>query len=389
MNRQYTVLLEIGEFRNRGDFMMMETAWEQVRSRVPGARIAVSTRLYDEQPGWCRSHGLIPLQPLPRHVGRRLRLRLGRFVSRVLLPQTSFLLPDEIDLVLYAVGYRYSDHFARYYTKRLVVAEEAYLASFTKKGRKIVLMPQALGPFETAPAREKMLGIYRYADLVFARERESFDNLMGIVPGARNVFLSPDFTCLCEPRPDGVRLPSGEYVVLIPNRRMVTHTSGTAASAYIPFFRKVIAALLERGERVVLLNHQEGDDEGLIADLDAAFGNRLTTVSGLTGSGCKDVIARSKLVISSRFHGAVSGLVTGVPTFCTGWSHKYAELMREHGRPDNVIDILNPENAVSLIADALDHPDRYRSAPGCTEAIRAKVEEMWVRISALVQDNVI
>ena len=127
-------------------------------------------------------------------------------------------------------------------------------------------------------------------------------------------------------------------------------------------------------------NRETPDEEGLIAELDAVFGNRLTTVSGLTGSGCKDVIARSKLVVSSRFHGAVSGLVTGVPTFCTGWSHKYAELMREHGRPDNIIDILNPENAVSLIADALDHPDRYRSALGCTEAIRTKTGEMWKRV---------
>lgn len=377
MGSPYNVLVEIGDFRNRGDFMMLETACEQVRHRLPGATLAISARLFAANPGWCAAHGLTPLERQPGHLGRRLKLRFGRFILRRVLRRPSFLLPDEIDLVLYAVGYRYSDHFAACYSDRPMREEDSYVASFTKKGRKFVLMPQALGPFETAAAREKMLRVYRHADLVFPREKCSFDNLMGIVPGARNVFLSPDFTCLCEPRPDGVRLPAGEYVVLIPNRRMVTHTSGAAAAAYIPFFRKVIAALLERGERVVLLNHQEEDDEGLIAELDAAFGNRLTTVSGLTGSGCKDVIARSKLVISSRFHGAVSGLVTGVPTFCTGWSHKYAELMAEHGRPDNVLDILKPENALSLITDALDHPDRYRSAPGCVEAIWTKTEEMW------------
>lgn len=30
MKKAFNVLIEIGEFRNRGDFMMMETACEQV-----------------------------------------------------------------------------------------------------------------------------------------------------------------------------------------------------------------------------------------------------------------------------------------------------------------------------------------------------------------------
>ena len=384
MKKTFNVLIEIGEFRNRGDFMMMETACEQVRRRFPDANLVTPFRLFDEQPGWCRAHRLLPLAPLPRHFGRRLRLRLDRFVSRRFFKRTSFLLPDEIDLVLYATGYRYSDHFVRYYTERSVADEEAYMASFTKRGRKFVLMPQAFGPFETAPAREKMLGLYRHVDLVFARERKSYECLMGILPGATNVFQSPDFTCLCEPVPDAVRFPEKSYVVVIPNQRMVTHTPEAVSSAYVPFCEKVIASLLEKGERVVVMNHQEGDDEELIAALDAKFGGRLTTVARLTGSGCKDVIARSKLVVSSRFHGAVSGLVTGVPTLCTSWSHKYVELMAEHGRPGNVLDVLKPNEAVAKIADALARPDEYRSAPGRTEGIRAKVAEMWERISALI-----
>lgn len=383
----YNVLIEIGEFRNRGDFMMMETACEQVRRRFPVANLVTPFRLFNEQPGWCRAHGLLPLAPLPRHFGRRLRLRLDRFVSRRFFKRTSFLLPDEIDLVLYATGYRYSDHFVRYYTERSVADEEAYMASFTKRGRKLVLMPQAFGPFETAPAREKMLGLYRHVDLAFARERKSYECLMGILPGAANVFQSPDFTCLCEPAPDAVRFPEKGYAVVIPNRRMVTHTPEEVSSAYVPFCEKVIAMLLENGERVVLVNHQEGDDEELVAALNAKFGGRLTTVARLTGSGCKDVIARSKLVVSSRFHGAVSGLVTGVPTFCTSWSHKYVELMAEHGRPGNVLDVLAPGESLAKVADALVRPEAYRSEPGRAEAIRAKTAEMWERIFALAPDR--
>ena len=107
-------------------------------------------------------------------------------------------------------------------------------------------------------------------------------------------------------------------------------------------------------------------------------------LSGLSGIDCKAVIARAKLVVSSRFHGVVSGLVEGVPTLSTSWSHKYDELLKEHGRPGNALDVLDVDGSVAKACDALEHPEEYVSAPGCAERVRGCVLAMWDEIFATV-----
>ena len=43
------------------------------------------------------------------------------------------------------------------------------------------------------------------------------------------------------------------------------------------------------------------------------------------------VISRADILITSRFHGMVSGLACSVPTLVVGWSHKYKEVMDQFG----------------------------------------------------------
>jgi colanic acid/amylovoran biosynthesis protein len=225
-----------------------------------------------------------------------------------------------------------------------------------------------------------MLRLFPYVDLAYAREPVSYANMREILPDAPNIREAPDFTCLCEPAPPSLRLKEKSYVALVPNMRMVDRTAPEVSKGYMSFCTSLVRAVLDHGESVVLVNHEGRDDETLCHEINARFGNSLTILSGLSGVECKAALARAKLVVSSRFHGVVSGLVEGVPTLCTSWSHKYGELLKEHGRPGSALDVRDPAKAVATVIDALERPADYVSAPGCIEAVRRRTQEMWDEI---------
>ena len=382
--RAFRVLIDVEGFRNRGDQLMLDAAYRQVRARTPGAVVAVPLKAYLENPSWCVQRRIVPLMKFERKAGRRLRQRLNRFLAGRVMHRSGFVLPDEIDLVLFAAGFNYGDQLADLYTPANIADEVRYFASFTKPGRKFVLLPQALGPFRTPQAKDKMTRLYPHVDLVYAREDASAANLRELFPDVKNVRTAPDFTCLCEPLDEPIRLKAKSYVALIPNMRMVDRTEERVSRGYMTFLVELVRALTERGETVILLNHEGKDDEALCHEINAHFDNSLTILSGLSGIDCKAVVARAKLVVSSRFHGVVSGLVEGVPTLCTSWSHKYGELLKEHGRPGNALDVLDVETSVAKVCDALERPESYTSAPGCADRVRERVQDMWEEIFAEV-----
>ena len=382
--RAFNALIDVEGFANRGDQLMLDACLRQLRARIPGATVCVPEKAFLEDPAWCMARQILPLVKPERKGSKRLRQRFRRFVSRRILDRTAFLMPDEIDLVLFAAGFNYGDQFAEYYTEGNIADEVAYYASFSKPGRKFVLMPQAFGPFRTPAAKEKMLRLFPYVDLAYAREPVSFANMRDILPDAPNLREAPDFTCLCEPIDASIRLAAKSYVAIVPNMRMVDRTSPDVSKCYMSFCTSLVRALLDHGETVVLVNHEGRGDETLCHEINAHFGNSLTILSGLSGVECKAALARAKLVVSSRFHGVVSGLVEGVPTLCTSWSHKYGELLKEHGRPGNALDVTDPAKAVATVLDALERPADYASAPGCVEAVRRRTQEMWDEIFSIL-----
>ena len=366
---------------------MLDACLRQLRARISGATVCVPEKAFLEDPSWCMARQIRPIVKFERKCSKRLRQRFRRFVSRRILGRMAFLLPDEIDLVLFAAGFNYGDQLAECYTEGNIADEVAYYASFSKPGRRFVLMPQAFGPFRTPAAKEKMLRLFPYVDLAYAREPVSYANMREILPDAPNLREAPDFTCLCEPAPPSLRLKEKSYVALVPNMRMVDRTAPEVSRGYMSFCTSLVRAVLDHGESVVLVNHEGRDDETLCHAINARFGNSLTILSGLSGAECKAALARAKLVVSSRFHGVVSGLVEGVPTLCTSWSHKYGELLKEHGRPGSALDVRDPVKAVATVLDALERPSDYASAPGCVETVRKRTQEMWDEIfSILPQD---
>lgn len=375
--KHVNVLIDIAGFKNRGDQLMLEACVDQVRARLPEATIAIPERAWRNGATWCLQRNILPFPGPAISFKGSAKNAVKRVAEHLLFRSPIRLYPDQIDLVLVSPGFRYGDSFASFFPAAASKNEIRKYRSFRKRGCRIVFLPQAFGPFREQAVRDLARTILPLASLVYAREETSHRFLAEIMPDANNIRICPDFTCLCRPKSGVVRFQTGSYAVIVPNARMMDKTAPSVASAYPMFLEAVCSAISEKGIPVVLLNHEGSADEAILWALNARFGNCFPVLSGLSGVDCKDVIGRSKIVISSRYHGVVSGLTQGVPTLCTSWSHKYEQLLAEHGRPGNALNVRSIPESVAKVLHALDHRDDYASAPGCNDRISKQVLDMW------------
>ena len=305
------------------------------------------------------------------------------FVYRNILNKTCYITPDQIDVVLDAGGFQFGDQWG--HTQASVNAITRYYSAFSKKGRKIIFLPQAFGPFKQEISQKMMKTVYGFADVLYAREQVSYDFLKELFPEGGKIHLCPDFTCLSENKSRrNVVLPGG-CVLIVPNAKMITHTNSEVSSNYLSFLNEVVAFLLNRNEKVVLLNHEGEDDELLLEKINANLPERLLLLSNMDALEVKRIIGSAKLLISSRFHGVVSGLTQCIPTLCTSWSHKYNELLKEHGCSNNALDINDVENAKAIIADALENPKEHTTKTGCMDNILSQVDAMWKTVFSMIE----
>jgi len=365
--RKRYVLLDVYDFSNRGDWLMLEAMLEQVRKRLPQAVPVISRFAYDQNMRWCGERGIVPLDG-------------GRFYGLLKPGKLKRKVPPRcIDYVLFSPGFRFSDQIdtslgADYYRE--------YFGQFTKRGRKIFFMPQAFGPFETQRMQACMKEVFRIPDRIYVRDGESLRYLEALVGKSDRVAPCPDFTCLFHGERYQLPYPERGYAVLIPNFNMALGTDRETSSRYEDFMVAVADHLAARGEKVVLLNHEDYRDEAIAMRINCRLKVPAYLASRLTGGECKSVISGAKLVVSSRFHGVVSGLTDGVPTLCTSWSHKYGELIHELGCDGNCLDVTDLPGALKTVDDALSAPSRYAPSAEALESLRRRVDGMWREIFA-------
>lgn len=372
-SKQTKILIDNAGFENKGAQLMLISVVQQVKERMPDAQIVVPKSVFYENPSYCISNHIILLQ---KKCGA-IKHTMLTYIYNNILNKNWYVTPQDIDVILDAGGFQFSDQWLP--TEATVLAKDKYYASFTKKHRKIIFLPQAFGPFDRVCSQKLIQTVYKYADILFARENTSFTYLNNLFPDSGKIKSAPDFTCLClPPKNGGINLPKG-YVTIIPNSRMVTHTDTQTSQKYLPFLEYVIKFLLSKGERVVLLNHEGKDDELLIQKIASSFEDRVISISGCDAIEVKRIIRDSRLLISSRFHGVVSGLSQGIPTFCTSWSHKYEELLKEYGCAENVLDISNCEKAEMLISQ---NPISIKT--NAIEEMKEKAAQLWDYIFAFI-----
>ncbi len=98
----------------------------------------------------------------------------------------------------------------------------------------------------------------------------------------------------------------------------------------------------------------------------------------------KAIIGRLKILVSLRFHGVVSGLSQGVPTFCTSWSHKYPELLKDYNVTDNLLDTTDVTFSFAKIDAALVDAKPYTPTQQIILQKEQESRKMWDEIGASI-----
>ncbi len=216
-------------------------------------------------------------------------------------------------------------------------------------GTPVVKCSQALGDFSGQINKMMAKLFLPRTNKIFARgdmTRSYLDELK-----LNNVETSADYAFLMEvskENKDSVGKLFNSYVIerkgkticIVPSK-LVRKKVDRAGGDYVSLMRDFINKLVGDGHDVILLPHStrfytdktHNNDVPVCREIaEGVESYRFHFINKeLNAQQVREVISRADILITSRFHGMVSGLACGVPTLVVGWSHKYKEVMDQFG----------------------------------------------------------
>ncbi len=335
-------------FVNKGAELMLRAVVDQVQGQHPEARVVMEpgrdsgpypyrqrAKLGLYQKAWLWRKG-IPFGDLAALVPSRLRELYG------------VVLDKEIDVILDAAGFAYTDQWGSALSEELARSS----ARWKNRGTKVILLPQAFGPFRDSKSIEAVKRFVDNVDLIYARDSVSYNYLIDIVGESDHIKQSPDFTNLIEAQCPDYFDRETQQICIVPNFRMMDKTSEAVASGYIPFLERVTRMLLERDAKPFLLVHEGADDLRLAEQVSNAVGG-VPILKESDPLAIKGILGACRGTVGSRFHGLVSALSQGVPSLATGWSHKYQMLFADYEFEQGVLDINLTDEALEQALEYL------------------------------------
>ncbi|MDP9194187.1 MAG: polysaccharide pyruvyl transferase family protein [Acidobacteriota bacterium] len=291
-----------------------------------------------------------------------------------------FVSESRVEAVLDASGFAYSDQWGA----RPSMSSAALLQKRRRNGCKIVLMPQAFGPFEDSTVRNAFASVAATADLIYARDRRSHQHLIHAGCEPSTIRMAPDFTLALDAGTNSDSLETTGRVLIVPNVRMLDKT--TSASAYVEFLARVTEHLHARGAEPLFVLHTAAEDRVVVTRVQENLLRSVTTIVEPDVLRLKRLLGAARLVLSSRYHAIIGSLSAGVPCIATGWSHKYDELYADYHAPDLLMHDLSDFNTGRALIDLLlDDPLPLRNALlQRTAEMRLQVSAMWSEIGELL-----
>ena len=324
--------------------------------------------------------GIKEVLHLPR-VSKKNNRKLTKLIPSSILQRYGYVSQDSVYNIIDASGFAHSDQWGPKVQKRYV---EKFRAC-RDKGGKVIMLPQALGPFQNDEIINNMRGLMNHVDVVFARDESSANWLAKAGADSKLGGVFPDFTNLVE----GYKCDSDKRFnnsfVIIPNYRILDKGDEGAATTYISMLSKLIEILLSKKIEVVVFNHEGKQDLEICNKLIELFPSA-TLVTEDNPLRIKGILSQFRMGFSSRFHGVVSLLSQGVPTLCLGWSHKYKELYKSYKAEEMLIDenrmIESMEASLNIL---LSNEEKIRAVLQ-EESLRNKFQSnlMWNKVSNIL-----
>lgn len=369
---------------------MLRTVQEQVLSQRVGALTEFWAGEIPE--GLPR----IAMRPSPAQLRRNLLSANLQGTARALAKGAALSLPSrwterltkhiparEVSTLLDSSGFAYGDGWPIH---RIKTRLKAY-RRLRRQGTRLVILPQAFGPFTRPDVREAARELFNLCDLVFARDAESLSHLEGLNLSQKpEIGLCPDITFV---HPGTPRADADEWagrVCIVPNTRMIDRTSPETAAAYLAAMQSIISEVYEQGYEPWLVLH-EANDAQLLERLQTEASMPLNVLD-IDATETKGVFAVCRAVVASRYHALISSLSSGTPVLGMSWSHKYDMLFQEFGHTPYLLKLPLPEAEVRTRLRELLNSDsgaeiRRRLLAHSNEK-KLRVREMWDQVNHLI-----
>lgn len=270
------------------------------------------------------------------------------------------------------------DSFSDIYAARrywLIIGSK--LAARRAKGP-LILSPQTIGPFHTAPARRAAVTVMNLAHRIFARDEASFEVLKKLGVADRSE-LTTDvaFALPFEGPADKEKRDLAEGPIKVGlNVSALLYRRDLATGDRIKLtvdYRALIDALLERISRepraelhlvphVLCADTPYEDDYTLAEELKQRFPDAVLPPRFSGPSGAKSYIAGLDLFAGSRMHATIAAISSGTAVVPLGYSRKFSGLFESLGYGWNS-DLTREDNATVLA--------RFDKALGDLPALRS------------------
>jgi polysaccharide pyruvyl transferase WcaK-like protein len=373
------MLIEIRKvgFVNKGAMLMAQAVLDHVRSHRPDADIAVAPNPVSAP------------YPLRARAGFHQKVGywrkgvefgdLANFIPAGVRRQYGLVTNKEVDIVFDISGFGYSDS-----NGPGGILELSHTLARLRSDAKVVLMPQAFGPFHRSISKRAMTRALERADLVFARDMQSLAHLQDIARRPERIQLSPDFTNIVEGEVPVGHDPTDHQYALVPSHMMISRSRESTRQWYLEFMKTTAVFLQKRGLKPFFLIHEGEGDARLAADINASSGLALPIVIHDDPRVIKGIMGSCVGTIGSRFHGLVGALSQGVPSLGLGWSHKYQMLFEDYDSAEALIgETCHGEEIESRLARFVDPSEleqARRKMSRRAKILKHMTREMWARV---------
>lgn len=307
---------------------------------------------------------------LSRILGVPVLLRYGRQFG---------VIPDrDLSVLLDMSGYRYAD---RWGLDALNISAKEY-ADCQRAGKRVIMLPQAFGPFEVSESRAAIRRLVSHTDLVYARDSFSFRQLLEACGDSPALRQAPEFTQILPAREPTKPCVSADCVALVPNIQVVRQQKGVTFELYLAFWSRVVSVVRRLGFEPVVVQFSRIADSGIVDAISSANGVRV--VRNQDPLVLKWAVGACRAAVTSRFHALVCACSQGVPVATTAWSHKYHEFAREYGMEAYGVSVKSEDGQLFEILGRLCVSERDEISKRLKEIAQvqaSRVHAMWLEIA--------
>ena len=378
----YIEISKVG-FINKGAALMLRAILNEVPAQFPSAKFVMAPN--KKKAPYIKRAKLGLYQKAWFHRFGVQWGYLGSIIPTYFRELFGIVLNREVDVILDASGFSYSDQLDITSTRAIAKASKKW----AKEGTKLILLPQAFGPFESTLHKKYMATIIENSDLIFARDKVSYNHLVNISGELPYLKLAPDFTNLL----DGI-MPENydsekKDICIIPNHRMIEKTSSEKADSYVPFLINCAKFLKENSLHPFILIHEGKKDLKLAKQICKRLNYNIPIIQEKDPIKAKGIIGSSKGVIGSRYHGLVSALSQGIVSLGTGWSHKYKMLFDDYGFSKGLLNFTeNAEEAKKKLNIFVDEDKRKQIGnliSSNSAKLKSRTEFMWENVFEVLE----